>query len=870
MADIGVQFTDLGNCLEFIETLLSNARRVRIRREQVDEIFVNHKGERRRYTAVVRGADDAALTLIQQLVRGKQIEDVDKPEGEPRTLNELLESIVLAPKPHPDAGLCLAVALFSSKPADLREKYSEMIQLGCRELQVGFVEPTAANRKLSHLILAAQVPKGFAPPLSWARHTDWGGRALAFYRIRPEDECPFYVEWGFEHPVPWLDKYYDYDKNSDRGLFVCAMDPNIDRTESEFQKGHAPYWLTIEQNDWTGIFHVPDEALDLEAMDVAPRVELTPRIDGDHGVLPLRVQPDNQAARGTLDAIESQIATHQQAIERLQRDRSDSLNRQGTVRIAYVFEQPLDGGDDEGEGAGPGLTATFERFMDQPYGFLEHFRYGFFDDPSDPTKGLHVVIDGRRVDHAQVMSQPIAEVYVQRQDWHGRLELFVRQGDILRPRIEDDEMITLMRRVIWEDHDHDPREPVFLRSIPGQGRAGWEAIYLEGMKSLTDSDVFRFFNERFPRHIIPFRDEVPDDVVRQIEGRRTNLDHNTGELEDQVVAAVTSRVDVTEDKWKIVSCRIDSITARMENHNVAIDKVETTIEAFKEEWDAFIGKVLQSDSDLKSTLVKAFSEYRDAATARDVELGAVEAAQLEVHTALEQDQEALDRRKEALEAAAPELENLAAGVSASFPPIEVRQREVEEAAKELNSQVQDRIRETESRIERSKQTVKTLDERKKNLDGKKTELDALAAQIANLERDVEALTQQIAALETQTAGIADELATKKIEHGDTKREFEARLPERREELDRENAAFASESAALGRELDAAIGTIGDVVNQRASIEGLTHQVSQFLEQLETERVSARGFAPVELDGEVPAAFLARLRDQLGAGEAGLS
>ena len=132
----------------------------------------------------------------------------------------------------------------------------------------------------------------------------------------------------------------------------------------------------------------------------------------------------------------------------------------------------------------------------------------------------------------------------------------------------------------------------------------------------------------------------------------------------------------------------------------------------------------------------------------------------------------------------------------------------------------------------------------------------------------ESAAGEISALEQQTEGVATDLTNRKMQHETNKRECQARLAELKKELSERTADFARESTALGKDMNGAGESITEVASQRASIGKLTEEISQFRTLLASERKSAQGFLSVEIDGEVPAAFLARLRDQLGSREVG--
>ena len=372
--------------------------------------------------------------------------------------------LVAQPQPQIDAGV--AVILHDAADKDFRSRYSEILSMGCRDLRVGIVQPTGGNYGITHMILVDRPPKRFSTPGYWIQSTSgWGSRAIAFYRCFVNEDFPLYIEMGYEHPVLGLDRLYDISAERAKGIFVYGKDPTEERMVGNQEENNSPHWIIVGSTEWGEIFSIPDKSLSLEPAKAAPRRFLKPRESEqqDAGVLQLRVQRDTKSL-STTESIEGQLAWHQQAIEELQREHRESRAlRRDSVYLAYEFHQPLNGEN----GSAPTLSLNFSRLLDQPFSQLSHFRYGFFTHPSNKELGLHVVIDERPSTFAQTWTRLADEVYIQRNDWfEWNLPLFIRNGDTLRPRLEDEHMVRMVRTVIWEDNEHPFDQPVLLKTLP--------------------------------------------------------------------------------------------------------------------------------------------------------------------------------------------------------------------------------------------------------------------------------------------------------------------------------------------------------------------------------------------------------------------
>ena len=338
MPDYGIEFRDLGRCVEFIELALRNRRALGIERENIDRIFVTDK----RYTVFLTDAQEQIDLLLRKLIKAKTIQQIQdgEPPGEELTINRLLERVRLVAQPQPQIDAGVAVVLHDAADKDFRSRYSEILSMGCRDLRVGIVQPTDENYRITHIILVDRPPKRFSTPGYWIQSTSgWGSRAVAFCRCFVNEDFPLYVEMGYEHPVPGLDRLYNISAERAKGIFVYGKDPTEERMVGNQEENNSPHWIIVGRTEGDEIFSIPDESLSLEPARAAPRRFLKPRESDqqDSDVLQLRVQRDTRRF-STTESIEGQLAWHQQAVEELQREHRESRAlRRDSVYLAYEF-----------------------------------------------------------------------------------------------------------------------------------------------------------------------------------------------------------------------------------------------------------------------------------------------------------------------------------------------------------------------------------------------------------------------------------------------------------------------------------------------------------------------------------------------------
>lgn len=730
-ATYAVEFKELGPCVEFLDLALRNRGALGVERCDFDDIRVPK--DRSNYTAVIRNLAEERVKLLMRLARVPGIEVSPAGlHGVSHTINGLLERVKLVRAAELPAEAAAAVLLFKGDDRAYRDWYTQLLDMGCRDISTGFIEPTGDNHRLSHLLLVGRAPKGFSPPGDWAHGRGWGARALVFNRLRPAEDCKLYVEWGYEYPAPQIERVYDDPQC--RAIFVCADAPENDRDVADPNVSPCPVWLRLLESDIGRVFVLPERTLELEATASATApVTLAPREAPEPGLLELHVQRDARSATASVESIESEIAWHQQAIEDLQRDhRSAHALRREPIYLAYVFEQP------PGQnGEPPALNPNFRRLLEQPYGYLQHLRYALYDVPptwgaSSEPLGMHVVIDTRPGSHRQLWTQLASEVYIQRQEWFAwNLPLFVRNGDDLRPRLEDEALVELVRKLIWEDQDQERDVPVLLRTLPPEdghrGRARWQALYAKDTKPLTA--CFRFLNDRFSGHLLRFRTQVPADIHSQLNEQGVQLTRQAEELEQAIADGARERVEAAESRWVRIDVRIDEVVKRTKEHEESVGVMEGLLRDIPGQWADFTERVLIANQTLVERKVKSVEEYEEAQHELAEQLKAYEKGLVDVKESLAQDRARLAKRKEDLESLLREVTGLAEARAKHLEEVNQLQAQVQERARRVAAEVEANRREGEAELKAKTEEL--------------AELDAEEARVKKLHQEAKTKTQEI-------------------------------------------------------------------------------------------------------------------------------
>ena len=298
--------------------------------------------------------------------------------------------------------------------------------------------------------------------------------------------------------------------------------------------------------------------------------------------------------------------------------------------------------------------------LDQPYAHLSNLRYGFFRLPDNPELGLHVILDGRPASYTQVWTQLANEVYIQRLDWYEwNLPLYVRNGDVLRPRLENEEMLPLIRQTFWDHHEHPHHEPVLLRSGGHSDNSRWEALYLSGLCTLTEADVFQFINDRFSANILKFRKDIPEDLQRQLNGKSREISQKAEGIRRDVAHGAEKIIEDIEDKWKLIISRVKALNERAESFDRDIKMINDGLDVFPKDWNEFYLNVLRSNQTLLSNKNKTYQEYLEAGKQLADRIEAAGSTADVSLTELEKDKKTLEIKEKEIDLRLEEIKRLA-------------------------------------------------------------------------------------------------------------------------------------------------------------------------------------------------------------------
>ena len=842
--EYGIEFVDLGYCLEFVDLALRNASMLGMSRDDFNHIAVSQQQTGATFTLLLPRVPADSIDRLKALARTRTLDVApDRVDGHQHTINRLLQRVQLVRRDGAPPDAEMAVLLFGAGQQDYRQWYTQLLDMGCREVRVGFVQPTDDNHQLRYLFLIGQAPRGFTPMSDWSAQRGLHARALTFYRLRRDDRCGIFVEWGYEYPAPRLEQLYDMDHPACRFAFVCADAVDADRTVVEASTQRQPYWLVLPDRYVDHIFPAPDQAFRLQAAQGAVEIDLQPDPDLAAPVLDLRVVHNPRSVVTPVDVIEAEIARHQQAIDDLQADRpgAHALRRE-SVYLAYVFEQPLGQDPDQ-----PLLCAAgFRRLLDQPYSRLRHLLYAFCEDPrpheeADPHThgvGLHIVVDTQPTTYSQVWRELSSEVYIQRQQWHEwRLPLYVRNGDDLRPRLEDEALAPVIRDLIWARHGHPLNEPVLLRSSPRQAGPGTEgaqapapleALYVKNMKPLTDdSGQFGFVNRRFSMQTIDHRVQTSEQLEHQLQDTKAKLTEHADEIEGLIVADVVERVDAATQACQKVLAHIADVVRQANEHNQAAATIEQTFRNMPGEWGEFVRRVAESTRNLLDPKMTAADAYRQALGDLSRQLSSCEQGLSDVKSQLENDGQEIARREQQIAALAADTAALASAVKASLARAVAQQRHEEQEARRVSARA-DRLMQAEKRaLQEAQDRLAELETKVAELEAIRQKLEETRRQIQQRLNDIERLEHEIR--ERQAQNERDKESLKRREEKARQDEAECKkdrqaVEEKRAQVEAYEQRIKAERAKLDKERDAVAAADADLKQQELQVQAETEKV----------------------------------------------
>lgn len=802
-----VEFVDLSACLEFLYLLVHNSAALCIGRSDFDSIRVSRSGGKETLTILVRGIDQDALGLLQSLAKVARIEtqEKDAQSGSCLTINGLLQQIPPIPRAQPPGENGIAVALFEAEDRSYREWYMQLLDMGCTDIRVGYIQPDESNGKLSHLFLVNHVPDGFFPPSDWNGELGSGTvRSRVFYRLRPADSCRFYIEWGYGCPFEDMDRLYDLSVMRCHLMLICADSPAPTRAgkRAARTRERQPRWLCVNEPHIKHMFKGGETFLRVAGMQAASMVPLTAREPSEEPpTLDLGVRRTHQGMAAKVELLDSQIAWHERAIDELTRDRKAAQRvRQENVYLAFAFRQILTNSDPAG--LAPALAPGFRQLLEQPYSRLRHLLYGFYEDPlSQGTDrcGLHIVIDERPSAHGQLLTQLADDVFVQRSDWHKwDLPLFVRYGDELTPRLDDEALAPLVRKLIWKDRSKE--DPVLIRTLPQAGSSdeqpSWQALYVTDAKPLTESEFFQFFNDRFSAHVLEFRKEIPHDIETELGREAIQVTQHTRELQQQIASTVASGIREAETYWRQVDQEIRQIEDEAKKLSNGVADIEKAIESSLAVWSQLLRDFIASNEALTRSGAASYAQYMASHSALMANVDDYAKGLIEVEKTLESDRAKLEERQKQLADLDAGCQQAETQLQDSMCAVSAEQDKVQQKILQVNTKVTQAVSDTRSELEATRGRVSALDVRIRTLEEQRRELQHQQQILETREQAANKLTAENDSRREENRKKQAELDAKDVEIKQTR----AAVAHQREELAERRTAILRDEAECAQSL----------------------------------------------------------------------
>jgi hypothetical protein len=742
MSRYAVEFRDVSACIEFLYLILQNKAALRLDRSDFDRIIVSSHDRQDRFTVVIRRIQKSRLDLLRELARapGTEIASGKLPTGQEYTINDFLQQVKLVRSIDSVGENGLAIALFKANEEQYQEWYTQLLDMGCRGIHVGKVEPCEETARLNYFILVESVPKGFAPPADWNQGCGWGaGRALVFYRLHGDEDCRVYVEWGYTYPLDDVDHIFEFDKTQCHTVLICADDPKNLRQSSDNDVLDAmrPQWLYLSEHDMRDIFTVTDRSYRLEVVSGKRPVSLKPLAVPGKSVLKLHVKKDGRGTANSVESIERDIAWHEQTIDDLKRDHNiaHQIHRE-PIYLAYIFYQSLQS-TDKPESSSLILNRNFRRFLEKPYTHLRHLKYAFCDLPKEALStgaevyGLHVVIDTQSSSYNQIFTQLADAVFIQRKDWYEwGLPLYVQYGSDLRPRLDDPSWVPVMRSRLWQTEGHAEDEPVLLWVPPGAtNHDDWQALFIKDTVILTEHECFGFLNKQFPAKRLAFIKDTPKHIKSDLLLKDTEVTHGIESLKSHILTAADEGIQAVEVYWGKVDKdiqRVQKDTKKLDSH---VEQIDETTRRWTGDWSTFFNSVLVSNENLMRSGVEVFENYRKKHAKLVGKLTDYEKGLCDVKKKMDEDDKAIDAEQTKLDDLDKQCAAMEKRVKEKLP---IFHKHHEESTQKINT-----AKETVNRLLTQKEKdLQTINGKIKALDGMILTLQKKATQLKDAQKEL--------------------------------------------------------------------------------------------------------------------------------------
>jgi hypothetical protein len=755
MAKFGVTTGDLDRFVRVIDALQRNLPALGVDRSRFDEVYVQSLGVAQAdgplqigvaqgparqvrkfiYNIVVDDLGDVLAKDLEKLT-GVHARDVDAsaPVGTRLTVNQFLESILLVHETRCAASNGIVIALFARQrdSIDLAHWHRELGRLGCRGVRLGFLAPQNQGVDVHYLIEVSKPPANFVPP------SEWGTRdALVFYRLKADPSCPFYIEWGYAHPVRDLARLY---RVADERMVLLAADA-IGRSRGHGDRSTTSATLRLPQESWRSVFEMADQVeYSVEIADLWDPRTLEAAKDTTRVNLAVEMRRDS-ALGGSGAEIESKVAWHLHAVEQLRKaQQRREIERHEPVYLVQVFEQPLANPDPEGqrrERASPGSTPlppSFVRFLDRPYTELANFQYGFYLDESRPDVGLHIVLDEHPDVYERSWASLADDCYVAPQRWWDMgLRILVRVRDTLYPRLDDDTLLARLRDELRKTGSFDADTPILLRCEKNQHETTSysQAIGLVGLRPLIDSEVFAWLSARFEVNAATFQIATHNQLHSAQVESVARLDELANSLEQEVILAIEQRVIRAEQDWTIADQRVAVLEERFAEHRAAAEEIDALLSRHTESWVDFVDTVLEADRTLSIRKVEALDRYETDHKKRAAALAAREKALTDANKRIANDLQSLVEFRVKIDEEEGKLKSLVSDLSEKILAARDTARLLEAKIAKFDSIAGQRHAEIEKTLHSKEEEARALDAKIAQLEKATTDLEQIVAKLQN-------------------------------------------------------------------------------------------------------------------------------------------
>jgi hypothetical protein len=561
---------------------------------------------------------------------------------------------------------------------------------------------------------------------------DPGRRAVQlFYRIPDGKTADYFVEFGWQHPLPEVRELYPNPDNA-QYILIAATSPDGSRNTR---------WLHI----------LPDAVTDAQEIEADRDAVLAIELDGDPEVeliqavrpaRPLRLRPSvvevAGAHRADLEGIERRIQGTKDVLFRLEQERRSLLDRrQDRSRLLLCFHQPP-----QAQGATPALAEPFRRFLLLSRRQLKQLKYAF-RDTDRAGGGFHLVATAEPVLRDEFHVGLADQVYYQPASWQEwGFEAFVRDDCALLPRLDDkdlaDKLAAALRGATGANEQKG--EPVLLLEPADRRPEGVPKITVVNPGLKTDLDrLLDVVNTDYPTTEVESRTQARAQMTHELDQARVELEKEVAATEQRIANTALERLKQVQVLWNDLAERLDAAMQSVQISAGEFAIFEQIVGDFGIRWEAMVSAVLKLNDGLIKAKLAALDRLGKAQQGWNASIDRVHQGNTDVEGILAGLKGEIDAKVAKAKEHCQRAEELA--------------REVEQAAKDALRVLDDLIERckrvesgAQSRLEEVERRQEKLDERKQAVEGL---LTALKAAVERAEHTRNELSHIVGAIEDQ-------------------------------------------------------------------------------------------------------------------------